>query len=90
MFNVKCVYLKILDVMWDFWFSKVIHLYYILSTFCKLHLAEYRNDSTQFSRSTNVTPITTLYNTLTVMTLGILSCRKGACGLKPAEVCCSL
>lgn len=64
---------------------RMIHLYYLLCLFCKLRLAKYRNCNAQVNRNTNVIPITSLYNMLTVMMLHMPNRWKGICGLKPAQ-----
>lgn len=66
------------------------YLYYVFGIFCKLHIPKYRNCNTQFSCNTNVIPVTSLCNMLTVMMLGISSHWKGIHGLKQAQACCSL
>ena len=69
MFSIKCMYLKIFDIIQDL-------------DLAAFHLAEYSNGNIQLCDSTNMIPITGLYNMLIATMLSIPSCWDGIRCLK--------
>lgn len=81
-FNNKFTYLKLYDVTWDFelaeWYDNTC------KSQChdKLQFAEYGKFNIQLKHNVNVILITSLYNMLTVMRLGVPSGQEGICGVR--------
>lgn len=61
-FNIKFTYLKIVNVTWHLWVSKVIQNIVKTQYKYKFHLEKYSNCNIKFNANTNVIPITIIYS----------------------------
>lgn len=84
------IYLKIIGITWDFWFSRVIQVTLKTQHKGKIHLDEYSSCRTSHSPNPNRIPGTGVYNILTITRLGVPHGQEGEHGLQPTQAHCSL
>lgn len=84
------IYLKIIGITWDFWFSRVIQVTLKTQHKGKIHLDEYSNCRTSHNPNPNRIPGTGVYNILTITRLGVPHGQEGEHGLQPTQAHCSL
>lgn len=83
------IYLKIIDITWDFWFSRVIQGTLKTQHKGKIHLDDYSCRTLQ-NPNPNGIPGTGVYNIHTITSLGVPNGQEGEHGLQPTQAHCSL